>query len=263
MALKAAVESLDGLDEAIHGLYKQEGDRFVLQVEGAEELPAIKNLKNAYERQKVATREAKEKLAAFDGLDVDQLKAIHDEFDGLSIEEVRAIREKAATGGKPDPEEMDRIRKQAAAQEAKAWEKKLKEVQDQLGNVSGKYQKRVMHGDLEEAMAEVGVLPADRKYVRRYFEALNPSIRDDDESGMETLMFESAVGPQSAKEFVAAWAQTDEAAKFLTPTGKGGSGAGDGQPSPAGARGSINRNDPTAWAGNLEGIAKGEVLVRG
>lgn len=47
--LKHTIDSLDGLDAAIAALYKQVGDKYVLQVEG---LPDTTALQNAFERQK-------------------------------------------------------------------------------------------------------------------------------------------------------------------------------------------------------------------
>ena len=52
MTLKYKLENLDGLDEAVKALYKQDGDSFVLDVDGVEGKDDVQALKDALQRQK-------------------------------------------------------------------------------------------------------------------------------------------------------------------------------------------------------------------
>lgn len=61
MMLKRKLDSLDGVDDAIKALYKQEGDAFILQAEGESE--DVAPLKNAFERTKTELQEVRDKLA--------------------------------------------------------------------------------------------------------------------------------------------------------------------------------------------------------
>jgi cell division protein FtsB len=58
--LKMQLDSLDGLDESIQGLYKKDGDVFNLQVEGIEDTG---ELKRAYERVKADKAELKSQVS--------------------------------------------------------------------------------------------------------------------------------------------------------------------------------------------------------
>ena len=52
MALKTILENLDGVDDAIKSEYTEKDGVFVLNVEGVDSHPEVKNLKSAYERVK-------------------------------------------------------------------------------------------------------------------------------------------------------------------------------------------------------------------
>lgn len=82
MALKAVLDTLDGLDESLHGLYKEIDGKFVLDLEGVEEHPTTKGLKVVLEDQKKKTKAehakavaAAEALKAFDDLDPEAARA--------------------------------------------------------------------------------------------------------------------------------------------------------------------------------------------
>lgn len=89
--LKAVVETLDGLDEAVKPLYAEADGKFVLQVEGIDAHPEILNLKSAYERTKgekdtakADAKKAKDDLAAAlkDKPDADALVKLRDDLEG-------------------------------------------------------------------------------------------------------------------------------------------------------------------------------------
>lgn len=61
--LKFEIESLEGLDEGVKGLYEQKGDKFRLKVEGID--PADE-LKEALRKERDERKAAKEKLAEFE-----------------------------------------------------------------------------------------------------------------------------------------------------------------------------------------------------
>ncbi len=76
MTLKVVLESMDGIDEALHGLYKEVDGRFILDLDGIDEHPTTKGMKVVLEDQKKKTKAehakalaAAEALKAFDDLD--------------------------------------------------------------------------------------------------------------------------------------------------------------------------------------------------
>jgi len=62
MALKVTVASLDDVQDELKPFYTETEGGFVLQVEGVDDHPEVKNLKNAYTAEKVKRAETSEKL---------------------------------------------------------------------------------------------------------------------------------------------------------------------------------------------------------
>ena len=63
MALKALLETLDGVDDAVKPLYAERDGKFVLDVEGVDDHPEVANLRNAYGRTKADKDAAKAEAA--------------------------------------------------------------------------------------------------------------------------------------------------------------------------------------------------------
>ncbi len=81
MALQAIVEDLAAVPEALREHYREIDDAFVLDLEGVENHPATRALKNAKDREADERRKRGEKVAELE----DRLKA----FDGLDPEAAR------------------------------------------------------------------------------------------------------------------------------------------------------------------------------
>lgn len=62
MGIKAVLTSLDGVDDSIKGLYKQEGDKFHLDLEAVDEHPSVGALKRAKDHEKEARQRAENEL---------------------------------------------------------------------------------------------------------------------------------------------------------------------------------------------------------
>jgi len=247
MPVQAVLDSLDGVDDALQPLYEEVGGKYVLQIAGVNQHPEVKNLKSAYEKTKLGLKEAKEALSTFEGVDLD---------------EIAALREKAASGGKPDPEAMEQLRKQIADAARKEYEGTLTKKDQELLSVRSLLERRVIDGDLDAALEKVGVKQAARRIILDHFKARGPKVVAEGDSG-PVAMFETDMGPATAAAFVEQWAKSDEAQEFLAPTGKGGSGTPPtgGAPAPAG-RVTFDRNDPMAWGKNAEAVMKGEATAR-
>lgn len=63
MALKALLETLDGVDDAVKPFYAERDGKFALDVEGVDDHPDVANLKNAYGRTKDDREKAKTEAA--------------------------------------------------------------------------------------------------------------------------------------------------------------------------------------------------------
>jgi len=67
MALKARLEALEGLDDSVKGLYRQDGEVFLLDVEGVDgwALEDIGGLRTTVQKERKAAREATAALSAY------------------------------------------------------------------------------------------------------------------------------------------------------------------------------------------------------
>lgn len=123
MSLKFEVDSLDGLDEGIAGLYEQHGDKFRLKVEGIDPADELKEAlrkereerKAAKERAEALEREARERAeeAAAKSGDIDALReSFEEKLARLQAESAEAIKVR-------DSLLLDRAKNDAVAEVAK------------------------------------------------------------------------------------------------------------------------------------------------
>lgn len=121
--LKTELETLDGLDDAIKGLYVEQDGRFVLDAD----IPDVSGLKSALEKERKAARDAESRRKAFEdkysGVDPDKYaemlkKFEEDENSKLTIEErVVKATEKAVAAARKD---SDAYKAQAEAEHKRA-----------------------------------------------------------------------------------------------------------------------------------------------
>ena len=127
MAVKAVVETLDGVDEALHGLYaKGEDGKFRLELEGAETAEDVAGLKKALEVERKRAREYEKRVKALpDGLDerLEELELLRKE------REDREARKAEETG------QWDKLKAQLQEQAAKERERLQKEIEGRDGKI--------------------------------------------------------------------------------------------------------------------------------
>jgi ATP-dependent Clp protease ATP-binding subunit ClpC len=88
MALKAILETLDDVPEALRELYTQVEDRFVLDLEEVDNHPGVRNLKSAFEREKEDRRKAREEKKALE----ERLAEVADLDPGEAREALQKLR---------------------------------------------------------------------------------------------------------------------------------------------------------------------------
>lgn len=146
MALKAVLDTLDGLDAALHAHYTKGADgKFRLDAEGVED---VSGLKSALQKEREGRSTAEKALKAFDGLDAAEIRSLVEKF--ANDEEGKLIKE-----GKIDLVIQKRTEKviadakkqiEAAQQAAAAAEEKAK-----------KWSTRVLDDNLRAAATKVGI----------------------------------------------------------------------------------------------------------
>jgi len=143
MPLKAILTSLDGIDQALHDLYRQDGERFVLDVEPSEgwALEDVHGLKNALQSERARAR---------------QFEQIAKKFDGMDSEAASAALEAVANGGLNSD---DKFKKRLEAREKELQDKfqrDLKAAESRASGLEGELEKQLIHNATVEALRKHG-----------------------------------------------------------------------------------------------------------
>jgi hypothetical protein len=191
MALKALLDTLEGVDDAVKPFYAEKDGKFVLSVDGIDDHPDVASLRNAYGR----TKEDREKAKR----DVDTLKAKIAELE-------KGAPDTAATQAK-----LTAMQEQLAAAEAKAGEWQTK--------YTGVTRDQALTGALQTA----GITNPTFLKAAQALLAGQVKLADDG-----TAIVETGMGPKMLGDFVKGWAASD-GKDFVTPPAGGGARGRDGQ----------------------------------
>lgn len=181
--LKTVVESLDGLDEAMHDLYTETDGQYVLNVEGVDQHPEVANLKSAYERVKAKEAEARQKVKDAETQLAEAMK------------------------GKPD--------EAALAAERKSYEDKIAELEGRLTDTEGKLNGVTRDSALAAALTDAGV--TNPAYQKAATAMLGAQVKMVDGKAV----VDAGMGPVDVSQFVKRWA-AGEGKDFVTPPAGGG-----------------------------------------
>ena len=190
MALKAVLETLEGVDDAIQSFYTETDGKFVLQVEGVDDHPEVGNLRNAYARTKEDREKAKQ--------DVATLKS--------QIAELQ----KGAPDIAATQAQLNQLKEQldAATQSASEWQ--------------GKYVGVTRDQSLSTALQAAGIV--NPTFLKAATTMLSGQVKlgEDGAAYVETQM-----GPKVLSDFVKSWASSD-GKDFVSPPSGGGASGGKG-----------------------------------
>lgn len=190
MPLKAVLESLTGVDDAVKPFYTEADGKFVLAVEGVDDHPEVANLRNAYER----TKQDKVKAA-------EEAKSLRTRIAELE----KGAPDTAATQAK-----LTQLQEQLAAAEAKA------------GEFQTKYMGVTRDQALATALQAAGV--NEPAFLKASQAMLSGMVKLGDDG---TAYVETGMGPKVLADFVKGWAASEGKA-FVTPPAGGGAKGKDG-----------------------------------
>lgn len=188
--LKAVLESLDGVDDAVKPFYAEADGRFVLRVEGVDDHPEVANLRNAYSRTKEDRERAKGEAAT--------LKA--------QIEELK----KGAPDTAATQARLNQLQEQLAAKEAEA------------GDWKGKFVSVTRDRTLQEALQAAGIV--NPTFVKAATTMLAGQVKLGEDG---TAFVETSMGPKVLADYVKGWAAS-EGKDFVAPPSGGGAGGSKG-----------------------------------
>lgn len=238
MALKAILENLDELPDELKELYKEQDvkigikteKRFVLQVDGVEEHPRVKNLQGAHERQKadnVSLRTENHRLK-------EMTEGLPDDFTPAMFEEVKA---KAEGKGGDVQAQLDRQK----ADLEKKYEKALQPVTAERDRFKGALFNTQVEAKMTESLIKAGIdtkfIPAVRALLKDQGK-IEMVINDNDIS----IKVSTNLGDQTVEEFVADWAASDAGKPYIAQANGTGSG-GNERPSNSSGDNPFNRKD--------------------
>lgn len=236
MALKAIIDALDDVPEALRGEYKEQkaGDKtvYVLDLEGVDSHPAVVNLKTAHERVKADKTKLAGDLAAANA----KLRAVPEDFDADEWERLRtedAARQNDPTGGdvrRQVETATAAVKSQYEAKLAKQkkdFEAEIAERDDKITALDADLRKRLVTDGLTAALTEAGVTAPP--FIKAARALLEPGVEVIEEDGIRVAKMKADLGGDDIAKYVSNWVQSDEGRVFVAPA-KGGDAAGNQRP---------------------------------
>eukprot|EP00913_Durusdinium_trenchii_P005307 g4953.t1 len=223
MAMKATLTSLDDLPAELKDHYKQDGDVFVLSVEGIKEHPDVLNLKNAHETQKEQTRAAKAERDALQ----QRIAGLPDDFDARAYEDLKTIAE--GKGGTPTDEQINAIREQVRERLETSHGERVSELEGIIEKQGGAINRMTVDEGLSRAMDAANIDPTHKPKLVPFLKTQG-KISVEEADGVYKASVDNGMGPVDLNRFVADWAGSDDGkpyiAKSTGPSPKGGAGGG-------------------------------------
>lgn len=196
MALKAVLDSLDGVDDAVQAFYAEIDGNFVLDIEGIDDHPGVRNLKSSYDGEKAKRKTAGEKIKALE----EAAKGIPEDFDLDAWQRFKSG-------------DTDKAAIEAAKVEVR---RQLEGERDQFKAMFEKErgQTRALRTDsvLTEALAGAGITDPGLAEGARAVLLNNISYREEDGSPY----FATDMGEFQIGEYVTKWA-AEKGKAFVTP----------------------------------------------
>lgn len=261
MALKALLESLDGLSEDVKAEYTEtDGGKFRLEVEAVDGLALedVKGLKSTLGKMKRRADDADVKLRAFGDLDpVRAAEAMAQIGELAGLDTVAAADKRAAL--------------KVAALKRQIGEKHAAELKTAGDRIDG------LTAQLATVMIDQAATKAigDRKgsidLLLPHVRALSRLRTDDDGALYVEVVDENGIprigdsngGAMTIDQFVESMRQSDLFARAFDGSGASGGGAPGNPGGPAGRGGAktVHVGDQAGLNSNLEAIARGELTV--
>jgi hypothetical protein len=273
MALKAIIDSIDGLSEDVKKEYKPgEGKlqgKFVLDVAEVDgfALDNVGTLKTTLQKERETVATLKKSVKAFDGLDAAQAREALEK-----LEEIKNFN--------PDQKITEGIR-QREEQLSKKWKKEVDDREEAIKATTKQLEEVLIDNAAVKALSEAKgsaklLLPHVKTRTRlRKTDAGQYVVEVVDENGTARISPKAgSQDPMTISELISEMRGSDDYASAFAASGANGSGAPPaggatgGNSSPVRSAGgkatkTIAISDKDAIAANIDGIADGSVVVSG
>jgi hypothetical protein len=222
--LKAMLENLEELDEGLKELYIEQEvkigqkteKRFVLQVDGVEEHPRVKNLQTAHERQKIENRTIKQEN--------EELKAktegLPEDFTVAMFEDLKTKAEGRTNNAR---EQLDAQKRDLETKHQKA----MNDKQAELDKLTNGLRVTKIDGGLNELLAKSGVTKELMGAARAYIKEQAKIELVENDGKFEVIVKTTLGDDMPLEDFVKDWVGGEEGKVFVAkPTG-GNEGGND------------------------------------
>ncbi|WIY54144.1 hypothetical protein O9Z70_06380 [Devosia sp. YIM 151766] len=242
MGLKTILDSIEDLPEEHRAFYVEDGDKFVLDLDGIDDHPKVRGLVTA-NRENVRKRD--QYKAEVEGLKA-RIDGLPDDFDAEAYE---ALKQQAE--GKEPPktdEQVTRVREQLERKHKADLDKKDEEIAALRGTIG----KVTIDDGLSKAMDDASIDPKHKAKLIPYLKAIGAIKLEEDGSNFQAVV-ETDMGPLSLAKFVQDWAASDDGKDYVAkpsgPDAKGNNG-----------RGGTGEKNP--WASDSHNLTRQGELVR-
>lgn len=258
MALKALLDSVEGLDESIQKEYKKDekSGKYILDVEAVDGLALenVSGLKTALQKERGERSKLADMLKKFEGIeDPDAAREALEKYEEV----------KNWAPDKKVEEMLDARTKDLVKKHQKEFEKKdneAKALRQQLEQVL------ISEAAMKAITAAKGsptlLLPHVKQAARLREADGKYLVEVIDETG--TVKVDNNGNPMTIQQFVEDLKSSDDFARAFEPSGSSGSGSGGSssrQTANPGGKRTVKSSDQEAINANWEAIAKGEVVV--
>lgn len=219
MALKAYVDTLDGIDESLHEHYTEKDGGFYLSLDDFGKHPGAVTLKTTLNRvskeRDTLSGEVSELKSRVESLpedfDPDEWTRLKAKNDGKDDEAIQALNEKHSKA-------IEALRNKHSAE--------LEEVSAQIAERDSYIDRTLVDGGLKDSLIEVGVMP---ELMDGALASLRGSVKvQRSEDGSRTAIVETELGDVPVADYVKDWSTTKGKAYLGKPSGPGGEGNNGG-----------------------------------
>lgn len=244
-ALKTLLEKLDELPEALHEYYTEKDGKFILDVDGIDDHPSVRALKNALESQKDARRKAADEITKLK----ERLAKIPEDFDPEEVTRLRAQIEEYEA----DPSKKDKTGQEALVAARKQLEQKIANMEKEHAKTIEGLNKKIASKDtfISQLLIDEGLTKAlvEANVGKDFMKAAKAMLRQnvkvvEEDDGEYKAIIDTDVGVVGIDKYVSDWAASDEGKPFIPPA-KGGDAGGPAKPK----RGSVDTSGiKNPWA---------------
>lgn len=255
MALKAVLDNLESVDDALRPFYKELDKKFVLDVDGVDDHPGVRALKNAYETTKAERAEARAKLGEYET----KIRELPQDFDAAKWHEWKVAAEEGKQKKDERVEEITRLHEARLEALKTQFASEKTELERSLGSLNGELDSMVRDNELTDLLIKARVaedfLPAAKLLVGQKVKT------QLDGNGRRQNLVETNIGPMPLKDFIPTWAASDGKPYIAKGTGvdaPGGSRMGGGKTI---TRADFDRLGSAQKAEAAGKMAKGEIQI--